>query len=69
MSELQIEINGQSRRVREGVTLADLLVQLDIPPKNIAVEFNGDFFTLDDVMKKKLSNGDRVEIVRFVGGG
>ncbi len=60
-------VNGEERSLPEGSELAALLQILDIPPRHIAVELNGEL--LEGGFDIPLQRGDRVEIVRFVGGG
>ena len=51
----------------QGTDLAELLLRLEIPSHLTAIELNGEL--LDDDHGVRFSHGDRVEIVRFVGGG
>jgi len=66
---VQIRINGEHRRVVEGISIAALVSELGFDPVRVAVERNLEVVprsTLDDV---KVEDGDDFEIVRFVGGG
>jgi thiazole synthase len=66
---LSITINGEHRRVRAGLTLADLAADMGLLPEKVAVERNLSVVprsTLKDVM---VEDGDELEIVHFVGGG
>ena len=66
---ISIHINGEHRRVREGLTLAALASELGFVPEKVAVERNLAVVprsTLQDVM---VEDGDELEIVHFVGGG
>jgi thiamine biosynthesis protein ThiS len=67
---MNIKINGETRTVEEGATLAAVMESLQIPAGNLAIEHNGEFLDdgadLGDVTIKA---GDTLEIVRFVGGG
>ncbi|MBW8784426.1 MAG: sulfur carrier protein ThiS [Novosphingobium sp.] len=67
--ELSLTVNGESRRIRGGSRLAELVVLLGLDPKKVAVERNAVIVprsTLPDVV---LADGDVIEIVHFVGGG
>jgi thiamine biosynthesis protein ThiS len=64
---IRIVVNGEERELSAGSDLAALLRALDIPPRHIAIELNGDLH--EEGLETPLSQGDRVEIVRFVGGG
>lgn len=64
-----IRVNGESRNVADGITIARLLEELDLPKKRIAVEHNGDVVSRQRWHEVGLSDGDRLEVVHFVGGG
>lgn len=66
---VSIRLNGEHRRVRDGLTLAQLTRELGLVPEKVAVERNLEIVprsTLEDV---KVEDGDELEIVHFVGGG
>ena len=66
---LSIILNGEPRSVRSGSTIADLAADIGLDPKKVAVERNLEIVprsTLADVL---IGDGDRIEIVHFVGGG
>jgi thiamine biosynthesis protein ThiS len=64
---IQIVVNGQARSLPPGSDLAALLALLDIPPRHIAIEIDGELH--EGELDRTLRPGERVEIVRFVGGG
>ncbi len=66
---MKIVLNGEQREVEDGVTLAALLVQLQLEPRNVAIEVNMDLVPRTHHAECALSEGDRVEIVTLVGGG
>ena len=66
---MTIRVNGEERQVPGGSTLADLLAGLDIPETNVVVERNGEVVARATLSQTRLNPGDRLEIVRFVGGG
>ena len=66
---MQITVNGELRNVSERLTVADLLAQLDLTPARVAVEVNEEVVSRDAYARDTLAEGDRVEIVHFVGGG
>jgi thiamine biosynthesis protein ThiS len=69
LASLSIILNGEARRVAIGMSVADLVADLGLPIKKVAVERNLEIVprsTLADVM---LADGDTLEIVHFVGGG
>ncbi len=66
---MRITLNGSPREVEEGRTLPALLAELGTAPEHVAVEHNGEVLERSDFARVRLQPGDRLEIVRFVGGG
>lgn len=66
---MQIVINGQSREVASGTTIADVLGELGLDPKQVAVEVNFELVPRARHGERRLANGDRLEVVTLVGGG
>jgi sulfur carrier protein len=66
---LRVELNGEPQELEEGTTLSTLVEQLALAPERVAVELNRDVVRRADWPATPLSEGDRVEIVHFVGGG
>ena len=66
---MQIKLNGETKDVAEGTTLLSLVEQLSLAPERLAVELNQEVIRRAEWPEVKLSDGDRVEIVHFVGGG
>ena len=62
-------INGEAREVPEGVRLDHLLELFSLPAKRVAVEVNKTVVRKVDWPVIKVSDGDRIEVVHFVGGG
>ncbi len=62
-------VNGQERSVADGSTLADLVRELDLSGKPIAVERNREVVPKVRFHETSLHEGDRLEIVSLVGGG
>jgi thiamine biosynthesis protein ThiS len=69
MSELEIIVNGESRRVTGPATVADLLRQLSLDPRTVVVELNRRIVRRPQLQETVLEDGDAVELVHFVGGG
>lgn len=67
--ELSITVNGQPRRLPEGATLGELLAALSVPPEGVAVALNLEVVPRRRLEAQRLRDGDRVELVRAVGGG
>ena len=68
-ARLRIEVNGEAQEVEEGSTLQTLVEQLALAPERLAIEHNREVVRRAQWPALKLSEGDRVEIVHFVGGG
>ena len=66
---LQVRINGEHRRVADGVSIAELVRELGIDPARVAVERNLEVVPRSTLGEVPVQNGDDFEIVRFVGGG
>lgn len=66
---MQLTINGQSRQVADAATVAELLHELQLDGKPVAVEVNLDLVPKQRHAQHCLAEGDRVEIVTLVGGG
>jgi sulfur carrier protein len=66
---IEIILNGETRAVPDGLTVTNLIEYLNLVPDRIAVEFNSQILKRGNWDKKQVSNGDKVEIVHFVGGG
>jgi sulfur carrier protein len=64
-----IVVNGEPRAVAAGSTALDLLVELGLDRRPVAVEINEQVVPRADLGGCMLSSGDRLEIVTLVGGG
>jgi sulfur carrier protein len=62
-------INGESRDFGAIATLSDLLAHLGMKPDRVAIELNRDLIPRDRWSATRLADGDKLEIVHFVGGG
>ena len=66
---MQISVNGETQHCRLGATVVELLQQLGIAGKKLAVERNGEIVPRSAHGSTVLAAGDRLEIVVAVGGG
>lgn len=66
---LQLTVNGESRTAISGASIADLLGELGLDSRKVAVERNLEIVAKSSYVETKLESGDRIEIVAFVGGG
>jgi sulfur carrier protein len=66
---MQLQINGEPRQFPEALTVASLLEHLGLKGDRVAVELNLEIVARDRWSATPLKDGDRLEIVHFVGGG
>jgi thiamine biosynthesis protein ThiS len=66
---MTVMLNGEQRECREELTLADLVMELGLGARRIAVEVNRTIIPRDEYARCRLQSGDQIEIVHFVGGG
>jgi len=66
---MQITCNGKTTTVEDNATLERLLQTLDLDGDTVVVEINQTIIDRDQYATTRLAEGDRVELVRFVGGG
>jgi thiamine biosynthesis protein ThiS len=66
---IQIQVNGEQRDCRTDATVGDLLRELAIKTERVAVELNLEIMDRAEFDHRSLKQGDRVEILSFIGGG
>lgn len=66
---MQITLNGSPFTLNENITVAELVTQLAIDTKQVAVEKNREIVPKSTYAKTSIMEGDEVEIVSFIGGG
>jgi len=66
---MKLIINGEERDFSSPLTLSGLIEQLGMKSDRVAVELNHDIAARDSWASTGLAEGDRLEIVHFVGGG
>ena len=66
---IQLSVNGQTRRLNPGANIAQLLDELALAGKRVAVECNGEIVPRSRYAETPLAEGDQLEIVAAVGGG
>jgi thiazole synthase len=66
---VSIQVNGEHRRVRSGLTLAELAQDLGLMPEKVAIERNLEVVPRSTLGEVLVEDGDELEIVHFVGGG
>ncbi len=66
---MKITVNGQEQELAGAPTVLELLGRLGLTPEHVAVERNRDIVPRATFAAATLADGDRLEIVTFVGGG
>ena len=66
---MRINLNGEAKEVDDGTTLQRLVEQLALAADRLAVELNYEVVRRAEWPRVTLAEGDRVEVVHFVGGG
>ena len=69
MNELRVTVNGEPQTAPPGTTVGALLATMGIDPARVAVERNQDVVPRKTWADARLADGDKIEIVAFVGGG
>lgn len=68
-AEILITVNGEDRRTAAAATVMSFLEELGLNPARVAVERNREIVPRSRFGVTPLAEGDRIEIVQFVGGG
>lgn len=66
---INLQVNGELHTCIESTLLPELLIQLNLNPRLIAIEYNGEIIHRQCWQKTQMQSGDRLEIVTIVGGG
>ena len=69
IKKIKIKVNGKITTIVDKITLAELINDLKIPIRKVAIEFNKEIIDKKRIKKLKLKNNDVIEIVHFIGGG
>ena len=66
---MEIQLNGENRTLEAVLTLRELIVEIGLDERKVAVERNLEIVPRSTYGQTQLKSGDRIEIVEFVGGG
>ena len=66
---MQVTVNGETSELPEGLTVAELVERTGLADQRIALERNREIVPRSEFGRTRLAEGDRVEIVRAIGGG
>ena len=69
IKKIKIKLNGKFKTLDEKTNLLNLLTNLNIPLKKVAIELNREIIDKKKINKIRLKKGDKIEIVHFIGGG
>ena len=64
---MRVTLNGDARELRAGLTVDDLVRELGVGARRVAVEINLDVVPRDEFGRRTLCEGDVVEVVQFIG--
>ncbi len=66
---MEIFINGEKKELTEQLKLLNLIQKFKINSKNLIIEINGEFVDNQNYEKVVVKAGDKIELIRFIGGG
>ena len=69
IKKIKIKVNGKFKDVTENYKISDLVKDLKIPLKKVAIELNQEIIDKKKISKTNLKKNDKMEIVHFIGGG
>jgi thiamine biosynthesis protein ThiS len=69
IKKIKIKLNGKVKSIEDNTKLSNLLRNLNIPIKKVAIEINQRIVDKKKLNKIILKKNDKVEIVHFIGGG
>ena len=67
--DLSVRVNGEQRSVSVQISIAEMLGEMGLDPKKVAVERNLEIVPRSTLSEVRVEDGDVFEIVHFVGGG
>jgi sulfur carrier protein len=68
-NEIDVHVNGETKQLAPGTSVRALLDHLGLNPGRVAIEYNLEILPKTKWEETRVSAGDRLEIVQFVGGG
>ena len=69
IKKIKIKLNGRVKIIPENLKILNLLIELKIPLKKVAIELNQEIVDKKMLNKIKFKKNDKIEIVHFIGGG
>ena len=69
IKKIKIKLNGKTKIINSNYKIQNLINDLKIPIKKVAIELNQEILNKKDLNKIKIKKNDKIEIVHFIGGG
>ena len=69
IKKIEIRVNGKVKYISDKYKMSDLVKNLKIPMKKVAIELNQEIIDKKNISKIILKKNDKIEIVHFIGGG
>ncbi|MDB0038784.1 sulfur carrier protein ThiS [Candidatus Pelagibacter sp.] len=69
IKKIEIRVNGKVKYISNKYKMSDLVKNLKIPMKKVAIELNQEIIDKKKINKISLKKKDKIEIVHFIGGG
>ncbi len=69
IKKIKIRVNGKVKSISKDYKMSDLIKNLKIPIKKVAIELNQEIIDKKKINKIYVKNNDKIEIVHFIGGG
>ena len=69
IKKIKIKVNGKAQTITDKSKISDLVKNLKIPMKKVAIELNQEIIDKKNINKISLKKNDKIEIVHFIGGG
>ena len=69
IKKIEIRLNGKVKSISDKYKMSDLVKNLKIPMKKVAIELNQEIIDKKNINKISLKKNDKIEIVHFIGGG
>ena len=69
INKIKIKLNGKIKTIKENYKILNLLKDLKVPVKKVAIELNQKILDKKKINKIILKKNDKIEIVHFIGGG
>ena len=69
IKKIKIKVNGKFKLIPDNYKISDLVKELKIPLRKVALELNQEIMDKKKISKIAIKKDDKIEIVHFIGGG